>query len=58
MRIGLQLEADVRDRIHLLECFSLECFADVRHREKAGLTTDDIRRRWYSDPPIPEHRPV
>jgi hypothetical protein len=50
------LEADVKalpDRIHLLGCF-----ADVRHREKAGLTTDDIRRRWHSDPPIPEHGPV
>ncbi len=32
----------------------LEAFVDVRHREKAGLTTDEIREIWHGRPPVPE----
>ncbi len=32
----------------------LEAFVDVRHREKAGLTTDEIREIWHGKLPVPE----
>jgi hypothetical protein len=42
--------AALKKRVHLLECF-----VDVRHREKAGLTIDQIRAKWHGAPPVPEH---
>ena len=32
----------------------LEAFVDVRHREKAGLTTDQVREIWHGKRPVPE----
>jgi hypothetical protein len=40
----------LKKRVHLLECF-----VDVRHRERAGLTTDDVRAAWHGKPPVPEY---
>jgi hypothetical protein len=36
----------------------LEAFVDVRHREKAGLTTEEIREIWHGKPPVPERGAV
>jgi len=40
--------ADLRHRLALVEAF-----VDSRHREKLGLTTDDIRAAWHGkiEPP-------
>lgn len=45
--------ADLKRRVGLLESF-----VDVRHREKAGLTTDEIREIWHGKPPVPERGAV
>ena len=36
----------------------LEAFVDVRHREKAGLTLDQVREAWHGKLPLPELGPV
>jgi hypothetical protein len=33
----------------------LEAFADVRHREKLGLTTDLVREAWHENPEVPKY---
>jgi hypothetical protein len=38
--------ATLKKRLHLLECF-----VDVRHREKAGFTSDRIREIWHGTKP-------
>jgi hypothetical protein len=45
--------ADLKRRVALLEAF-----VDVRHREKAGLTADEIREIWHGKPPVPERGAV
>jgi hypothetical protein len=45
--------ADLERRVALLEAF-----VDVRHREKAGLTADEIREIWHGKPPVPERGAV
>jgi hypothetical protein len=42
--------ADLRRRVALLEAF-----VDVRHREKAGLTLDQVREAWHGKPHVPEY---
>ena len=41
--------AELRRRVSLLESF-----VDVRRREKAGLTTEEIWEIWHGRPPVPE----
>ena len=43
-----RLMAKLRDRVHLLEAF-----IDIRHRERAGLTLDQIREIWHGKPDAP-----
>jgi hypothetical protein len=45
--------SDLKRRIVLLEAF-----VDVRHREKAGLTLDQVREIWHGKPPVPERGAV
>jgi hypothetical protein len=45
--------AELRRRVALLEAF-----VDVRHREKAGLTGEEIREIWHGRPPVPERGAV
>jgi len=45
--------ADLKQRVELLEAF-----VDARHREKTGLTTDQIREIWHGRPPVPERGAV
>ncbi len=53
---ALMAKATEVDRVAELErrVALLEAFVDVRHREKAGLTTDEIREIWHGKLPVPE----
>jgi hypothetical protein len=53
-------KASEADRIAELErrVALLEAFVDGRHREKAGLTTEEIRQIWHGKPPVPERGAV
>jgi hypothetical protein len=64
---ALMAKAAEVDRVAELECqvedlkrriALLEAFVDVRHREKAGLTTDEIREFWHGRSPVPERGAV